>query len=345
MTTAVKTQDRRKAFYRTIDKMDMAPLWESLHTLVPQVPQTDARPAIWHYRDVRPHVLAAGELISAEEAERRVLVLENPGLRGHSAITQTLYAGLQLILPGEVAPAHRHAQVALRLVLEGRGAYTAVEGEPIPMERGDFIVTPTRTWHNHGHDGDGPVIWLDGLDIPLIRFLGAGFAEKATAPSQPSNCPVGDGLARYGANMIPVDYAPTPTEPTRLCHYPYAQTRRALTQLARTPADVRFGYKLRFVNPATGRSPMATIGPFAQLVPKGFETAGVRSTDGTVCCCLEGAGTALIGDAEFPFAENDVFVVPPWTPLRLLAAREAVLFGYSDRPVQEALGLWREQRA
>lgn len=344
MVTGSKSQARRQAFYRTIDEMAMRPLWESLHTLVPPTPQTDVKPAVWHYRDVRSHVLAAGELISAEEAERRVLILENPGLRGQSAITQTLYAGLQLILPGEVAPAHRHAQVALRLVLEGRGAYTAVEGERVPMERGDFIVTPTRTWHDHGHEGDEPVVWLDGLDIPLIRFLGAGFAEKATTSSQSSSRPVGDGLARYGANMVPVDYAPTATEPTRLCHYPHAQTRRALTQLARTPADECFGYKLRFVNPATGRSPMATIGPFAQLLPQGFEAAPVRSTDGTVYCCLEGAGSALIADAEIPFEENDVFVVPPWARLQLQAARETVLFGYSDRPVQAALGLWKEQR-
>lgn len=344
MITASKSQDRRQAFYRTIDELAMTPLWESLHTLVPPTPQTEVKPAVWRYRDVRTHVLAAGELISAEEAERRVLILENPGLRGQSAVTQTLYAGLQLILPGEVAPAHRHAQVALRLVLEGQGAYTAVEGERIPMERGDFIVTPTRTWHDHGHEGDEPVVWLDGLDIPLIRFLGAGFAEKAAASSQAPSHPEGDGLARYGANMVPVDYAPTATEPTRLCHYPYAQTRQALAQLARTPADECVGYKLRFVNPATGGSPMATIGPFAQLLPQGFETAPLRSTDGAVYCCLEGAGTALIDDTDIPFEENDVFVVPPWARLRLQAARETVLFSYSDRPVQEALGLWKEQR-
>lgn len=344
MTQTSKSHEQRQAFYQTIDAMDMTPLWESLHTLVPPTPRTEVQPAIWHYRDVRPHVLDAGDLISAEEAERRVLILENPGLRGQSAITQTLYAGLQLILPGEVAPAHRHAQVALRLLLEGRGAYTAVEGERIPMERGDFIVTPTGTWHDHGHEGEEPVVWLDGLDIPLIRFLNAGFAEKGPRSSQSSSRPVGDGLARYGANMVPVDYSPGATEATRLCHYPYVQTRRALDQLARTPADECFGYKLRFINPATGRSPMATIGPFSQLLPRGFTTTPVRSTDGTVYCCLEGQGTALIGDSEFSFTENDVFVVPPWTPLRLHTARETVLFSYSDRPVQEALGLWKEQR-
>jgi hypothetical protein len=78
-----------------------------------------------------------GTLITAREAERRVLVLENPGLRGASSITRTLYAGLQLILPGEVAPSHRHTQSALRFVLEGKGAYTAVDGERASMHPGD----------------------------------------------------------------------------------------------------------------------------------------------------------------------------------------------------------------
>ena len=123
--------------------------------------------------------MEAGRLISAEEAERRVLVLENPALRGQSCITQSLYAGLQLILPGEVAPAHRHTQSALRLVLDGEGAYTAVDGERTTMRYGDFIITPSWTFHDHGNDGADPVVWLDGLDIPLVRFLDAGFAEKS----------------------------------------------------------------------------------------------------------------------------------------------------------------------
>ncbi len=110
-----------------------------------------------------------------------MLILENPALRGQSAITQSLYAGLQLILPGEVAPSHRHTQSALRFIVEGSGAYTAVDGERTTMRPGDFIITPSWTWHDHGHDGTGPVIWLDGLDIPMIRFFDAGFAENATS--------------------------------------------------------------------------------------------------------------------------------------------------------------------
>jgi gentisate 1,2-dioxygenase len=334
----------RRAYYERIARHGMTPLWEVLGALVPREPRTPVAPAFWRYADVRDAVLEAGRLITAEEAERRVLILENPALRGQSCITQSLYAGLQLIMPGEVAPAHRHAQSALRLVLDGEGAYTAVDGERTTMRRGDFIITPAWTWHDHGNLGDQPVVWLDGLDIPLVRFLDAGFAEKTEESVQQALRPEGDALARYGANMVPVDFRQTPSEPTRVFVYPYERTRKALGDIARGKPDPHLGFKQRFVNPATGASPMPTIGAFAQWLPAGFETQPYRSTDGTVVVCLEGEGEASVGDSHWRFAVNDVFVVPSWHSLQLRAGRDTLLFSYSDRPVQQVLGLWREQR-
>ena len=142
-----------------------------MSSLVPEKPASPCVPTIWRYAELRPWLLESGQLISAAEAVRRVLILENPGLPGSSAITQSLYAGLQLILPGEVAPSHRHTQSALRLIVEGSGAYTAVEGERVTMHPGDFIITPSWTWHDHGNAASGPVVWLDGLDIPIVRIL------------------------------------------------------------------------------------------------------------------------------------------------------------------------------
>ena len=107
-----------------------------------------------------PYGEACG-LISTEEAERRVLVFENPGLPGQSRITQSLFGGLQIILPGEIAPAHRHTASALRFILEGKDAYTAVGGERTMMEPGDFVITPSMTWHDHGNVGKEPMVWLD----------------------------------------------------------------------------------------------------------------------------------------------------------------------------------------
>jgi gentisate 1,2-dioxygenase len=342
--TITGTLEERTRFYQRIDRFNMTPLWEVLSALVPQAPQPTVAPAHWRYADIREHVMEAGRVITAAEAERRVLILENPALRGKSSITQTLYAGLQLILPGEVAPAHRHAQSALRLVLDGEGAYTAVDGERTTMRRGDFIITPSWTWHDHGNLGDQPVVWLDGLDIPTVRFFDAGFAEHGKAESQTTSRPEGDALARYGNNMVPVDFHQASWEPTRVFVYPFVKTRESLFSITAGAADAHFGYKLRYVNPATGASPMPTIGAFAQLLKQGFETRPYRCTDGTVYVCLEGEGTALVGDQAYDFVENDVFVVPPWQSLQLRAARDTILFSFSDRPAQQSLGLWREQK-
>jgi gentisate 1,2-dioxygenase len=343
MTTESGTQARQD-FYRRIDQQNMTPLWEVLGALVPKSPNSPLQAALWRYAEVRERVMEAGRLISAEEAERRVLILENPALRGNSSITQSLYAGLQLILPGEVAPAHRHAQSALRLVLDGEGAYTAVDGERTTMRRGDFIITPAWTWHDHGNLGDQPVVWLDGLDIPTVRFFDAGFAEHGAAASQEALRPEGDALARYGNNMLPVDFEQTPAQPTRVFVYPFEKTRASLQGIARGPIDPHLGHKLRYVNPATGASPMPTIGAFAQLLPAGFETKPYRATDSTVYVCLEGSGSAEIGGVAVDFALNDVFVVPSWHTLRLRAGQETILFSFSDRPMQRMLGLWREEK-
>jgi gentisate 1,2-dioxygenase len=343
----------RKAFYDAIRAQHMTPLWEVLHALVPQQPATPCVPAFWSYERVRPYLMEAGQLITAEEAVRRVLILENPGLPGHSAITQSLYAGLQLILPGEVAPSHRHTQSALRFVVEGTGAYTAVDGERATMAPGDFIITPSWTWHDHGHeatlDSAGPVVWLDGLDIPMLRFFDAGFAENHNARSQPVTRAEGTSYQRYGANMLPVRYDAPFGLTSPIFSYPYARTREALHTLERqAPVDDWDGIKLRYVNPATGGSPMPTMGTFMQRLPPGFEGKDWRQTDGAVFSVVEGHGSVRIahGDVQqlFEFGPRDHFVIPSWHTASLHSTPGCVLFSFSDRPVHQALGIHREER-
>jgi len=166
-------------FSKEIAALNMKPLWERVMRLKPG---TAAQAAIWRWKDTRPLLARACELITARQAERRVLMLENPLLSGTTFATPTLYAGLQAILPGEIAPSHRHTQSALRFIVEGKGAWTAVNGERTTMHPGDFIITPSWTWHDHGNpsveEGGEPVVWLDGLDIPLVAQMDAGFAEN-----------------------------------------------------------------------------------------------------------------------------------------------------------------------
>lgn len=335
----------RAEFYARIDRDSLTPLWESLARLVPPEPRSPCVPALFRYAKVRPHLMESGRLISAEQAERRVLVMENPALRGASSITRSLYAGLQLILPGEVAPSHRHTQSALRFVVEGSGAYTAVDGERTVMNPGDFIVTPSWTFHDHGNPGDTPVVWLDGLDIPIVAFFDAGFAERYSEPRQPLTRSDGDALLRYGENMLPLEHAAR-SRSTPLLSYPYARSRATLQALrSRGEPHPVHGFKMQYANPATGGYPMPTIAAFLQLLPKRFRGRPHRSTDGTVYCVVEGRGRSRVGDQLFDWEPKDVFVVPSWCHVAHEADEDSVLFSFSDRPVQKALGLWREETA
>jgi gentisate 1,2-dioxygenase len=317
--------NQRQEFYARLDEKNSAPLWEVLARLVMPKPQPLAVPAHWRWADMRPLLVEAGRLITAKEAERRVLVLENPGLRSNpsykSQITQSLYAGIQCITPGEVAPTHRHVAGALRFVMEGELAYTAVEGERIPMKRGDFIVTPSWAYHDHGNDGPEPVMWLDGLDIPIVNTFDASFAEpgRHAQPSKP------------------------PADPSPIW-YPYERARARLTEMQRSGQLHRcHGVKMQYLDLLTGESPMPTIGAFLQLLPNGFSGRPYRSTDAAVYCVAEGHGESAIGAQTFRWEANDVFVVPSWASVSHRAHADAVLFSFSDRPAQKALGLWREE--
>ena len=338
------TAARRNDYYRRLDPLSMAPLWEVLGDLVTPSPASRCRPACWRYEDVRSLLLESGDLISAREAERRVLVLENPGLRGESRVTTSLYAGLQLILPGEVAPAHRHTQTALRFVVEGEGAYTAVDGEKAVMHEGDFIITPSGTWHDHGNESDGPVVWLDGLDIPIVTLLDASFAERYPEEAQAATRPHGAAAARYGCGLLPVEASSGgPASP--VFSFPYARTREALDRLRASAAvDACHGIRMKYANPLDGGYALPTIATFIQLLPRGFRGAAHRSTDATVFCVAEGEGRTEAGEETFTWGPRDVFVIPSWCPRRHEVEGEAVLFSFSDRVVQEALGLWREER-
>lgn len=338
----------REQYYRKIGRQHMTPLWEVLDQLVTPEPATRCVPHLWRFEEIKPFLTESGTLISAQEAVRHVLILENPGLRGASSITQSLYAGLQLILPGETAPAHRHTQSALRFVVEGRGAYTAVNGERHTMAPGDFIITPSSTWHDHGNPASEPVIWLDGLDIPIVRSLDARFAENFPEDEQPVTAPEEQSFTRFGHNMVPVDYEPTSlTSP--IFAYPYAQSRATLNELTeRSDPDPAHGYKMQFINPVTGGYAMPTIAAFMQLLPASFISTPYRSTDGAVYSVAAGSGEVTIGEGlqarTFDFVSKDHFVIPAWNRYDFRITDECVLFSFSDRPVQKAMGLWRDQR-
>jgi gentisate 1,2-dioxygenase len=343
-----QTDARRQDYYARIRALNAAPLWERYHGLLTAEPKVAAVPHLWPYAELRPRMIEAAEIISARDAERRVLMLENPAFEGQCKASDTLFTGLQLIMPGEIAPAHRHSPNALRLILEGAGAYTSVNGEKTFMEYGDYIITPNWCWHDHGHEGTEPVIWQDILDLPLVRSLGPMFMEHYPDERFPEGPPAGDSLRRFGGNLLPVGY-----ENTRLGSpifaYPYARTRETMEQLSKTTKLDRYvGLKMEFIDPTTGGPAMSTISTFMQRLPKGFKTEQVLSTETSILTCLEGSGRVSIGGDPpthiFEFSPKDIFVVPCWHPYRIEADVETYLFVGSDRIVQQRLGLFRDHR-
>lgn len=343
MSTAPTETPERKAFYERIDKDNLTPLWSVLGDLVTPEPKSGCQPFAWKFDTVREAMIEAGSLITAKEAERRVLIYENPGLRGQSRITTSLYAGVQLVLPGEVAPAHRHTQSALRFVLEGSGAHTAVNGEKTIMEYGDFVITPPMSWHDHGNQTDAPMFWLDGLDIPLVSFLDASFAESLGEDEQPVTRQTGQSYAEFGHALMPVN-AEHAGISSPIFNYPYVRSRETLEAMKRgADPDPCHGWKLRYANPLDGGSAMPTISTFIQLLPAGT-TMPYRATDATIFVGVEGGGTSTIGDVKINWGPRDVFVVPSWHSVVHDVAEESVMFSFSDRVVQEKLGLWRERR-
>ena len=333
----------REAFYERIAKKDMAPLWKVMKSVVTDEPVTRCKPHVWHYGDVKALVMESGGLISAEEAERRVLILENPALHGESKITNSLFAGIQMIMPGEVAPAHRHAASAIRFVLDGEGAYTAVEGEKAFMAPGDFVITANWAPHDHGNPSKEPMLWLDVLDVPTVNFFEASFAEHSDEQMQAATRQDGDSLSFYGSGVLP-DGTPAMNR-TPVINYTYARTRPIVERMmAAGNVDKRHGARVHYANPVTGGAVLPTLSAGLAMLPKGFRGEPYRSTDGAIFVCVEGEGSTTVDGTVLEWGQNDVFVLPSWKRYAHHARKQSVLFSISDRPAQEALGIWREDK-
>lgn len=334
----------RMGFYERAKEENLAPLWRVLHGLVTEEPKKTALPAHFSYEKVRPYLMETCDLIGTEESERRVMVLENPGLPGQSKITPSLFCGLQIIKPGEIAPAHKHVASALRFVVEGSGAYSAIAGEKTMMEVGDFVITPSMTWHDHGNESDDLMVWIDGLDMHMVNTFSASFRANYPEMSHPTLKPEGATMAEVGINMLPDDYSHN-SKTSPIFNYPYARTVEALHKLTRfRDPDPCHGFKMNYINPLNGESAMPTISTSMRLLPKGFSTKPFRSTAGTVFNVVEGEGSATIGELTFTYKPKDIFVVPSWYKITLSATSDSVLFAYSDQVVQEKLDFYRELR-
>jgi gentisate 1,2-dioxygenase len=304
-------------YYAQLQAQHVTPAW--IGGGISVEPKSAAVPHLWHWQDLRPQAMRAAELVGTAQAERRVLRLSNPNLSG--VASNTLVANIQIVMPGEIARAHRHSGAALRLIIEGRGGYTVVNGERVPMSPGDLVLTPNWSWHDHANDTDAPMIWLDGLDTPLVRMLEAGFYEEYHQERQELGPPV--NASEW--------------------HYPMSEMRAALERLA--AANPGGEITLEYTNRRTGGPVMPTIACHMQMLRPGEKIEARRR----VCCTnyhvVEGAGYSVVGDQRLDWQDKDVFTVPTWTFYEHVNSgdRPAFLFSFSDAPVMKALSLYRDQ--
>jgi gentisate 1,2-dioxygenase len=306
-----------EAYYAQLEGEALGALWNVANEIEPWYPQPKSIPTLWKWRRIEPFVRRAAGLVSAEKAARRVVMLVNPGRKEWSAAAGLLYTGVQVMNPGEFTSAHRHQASALRFVMEGRGAYTTVDGERMTLAARDLVLTPNGTWHDHGVEAGGTqCVWQDGLDIPLMNSLDANFYEV-----HPQVIQTPASLSRAGWNK---PYSPQ-------FKYAWDDAYRSLKEN---------GAVHEYTNPLTGGPIMPTMGARLELIKK--QTPPCRHTGSVIYQVAQGRGWSEVGGQRFDWEEKDIFCIPSWTLYSHAAHGEAVLFSFNDFPAMKALGLWRE---
>ena len=333
-----------KSYVESLRNKGTLPLWPGLRKVLPfGIPERRTRPFCWRYGELRDEVLLSGELTPIDKAERRVIVLANPSLGlDNMMATPTIYLGLQLILPGETAPNHRHTPSAVRFVVEGEGAFTTVEGQKCTMEKGDLILTPSGLWHEHGHEGKGPVVWLDALDLPLLYYLDASYCVEGKSQNARNAADASQTDYRR-AGLIPYDSLTVSRGDFPLLRYPWAEVRGALMDMA-AGSDIDGSARLAYVNPETGNPCLPVLGFSAEMIGHGREVRPRRRSCSAVFHVIEGRGESQIDDQTFVWSEGDTLAVPTHGEVvhRAAGVAPAFLFHVDDAPLQRTLGFYEE---
>jgi gentisate 1,2-dioxygenase len=333
-----------EGFHDRIHAGHMYGLWE-LASQMTGHPKPRAVPHMWKASLLEAAIREAGEVIPIGE-ERRALQLFNPGLDGQWATTNTMIAAIQLLLPGEVARAHRHTPTAIRFIMEGDGAYTAVDGERVYMAPGDLILTPSWAWHDHGNETDKPVVWMDGLDVPLVQALNAIFFQLYDQPQVPLRKPNNASAQLHGHASLSPTWVRERSHASPLLLYSWQKTWQALEALRDTEGDECDGIALEYTHPQTGRSLLPTMACWIQMLRPGQRLKAHRQTGSAVYYVVQGSGETIIDGCRFVWGKGDIIALPGWAlheHANPSPRDTAVLFSIQDRPVLEALGLYREE--
>jgi len=339
-----RLEDLPPDYVQDLRNLNLVPLWPSLRgVLPPKVPTRQTRPTHWPYQSLKPLLLKAGELTPIEKAERRVLVLANPG-HGLDKMqaSAAMYLGMQLLMPGEWAPSHRHTPNAVRMIVEGEGAYTTVDGEKCPMSRGDLILTPTGLWHEHGHDGTDPVIWLDVLDLPLVYYMEASYHvngdRQTIAPGR------GDKQYAHGG-LVPSHVFERSHKAYPMLRYAWTDAKAALQTLAADLPDLE-QVQITYTNPETGTDAENILGFYALMLRPGQSLRLPARSPAQVFHLIEGSVQADMVDSSFNLVEADTCCAPGYeavTLINLQADKASFVFIADESPLHRKLGVYENR--
>lgn len=347
----MKVSENLQAFHDQLAKENLGPLWSSIHQLNTIEPKARPIPYLWKKELIQRNLEKAEELLEVGNGlDRRAVFLINPGMKdlepvGWGGATQTLYAAVQAVKPGEIAPAHRHTTTALRFIMKGSGANGRVNGEKIPFEPGDYLITPTWTWHDHENTGSETVYWMDCLDSPFTMYMNVCFTEFNDDKQQELTVPDDYNSRRYLGGMArPISDRKPSIAP--LGRYKWDLTRAGLDGLSEFEPDPFDGYALEYINPTTGKDANDRIGARMQSLPPKFKGKAHRHVHSTVHHAFKGKGYTVINGQRFDWSEGDFFVIPAWTwheHVNTSETEEALLFSTNDLPLMEAFDFERVQ--
>ena len=339
-----RIEDLPKDYVKDLRDLNLVPLWPSLRgVLPPKIPTRQTQPTHWPYKTLKPLLLKAGELTPIEKAERRVLVLANPGFGlDKMQASAAMYLGMQLLMPGEWAPSHRHTPNAVRMIVEGEGAYTTVDGEKCPMSRGDLILTPTGLWHEHGHDGTDPVIWLDVLDLPLVYYMEASYHVNGDRQTiRPGR---GDKQYAHGG-LVPSQVFERNHKAYPMLRYAWTDAKAALETLAVDLPDLE-QVQITYTNPETGNDAENILGFYALMLRPGQSLRLPARSPAQVFHVIEGSVQADIVASHFKLVEADTCCSPGYesvTLRNLQADKASFIFIADESPLHRKLGVYENR--
>jgi len=339
-------------FHKELDTVNLGPLWAHIKYMNSIEPLAKPVPYLWTDELIKHYLHRAEDLllVGTGSAERRAVYLVNPGMKDLKPVawggaTQTLYAAVQAVKPGEVAPAHRHTATALRFIMEGEGGFGRVEGEKITFSPGDYLITPTWCWHDHENQGSEPVVWMDCLDVPFVMAMNTSFTEFYPEAQQALLVPDDFSSKVYQGGMTrPIQHRKPGVAP--LGRYKWDLTVKSLDGLAEFAPDPVDGYAIEYINPSTGKDADGRIGARMHRLPVGFKGQAHRHVHTNVYHCYKGQGYTVMNGVRFDWKKGDFFAIPSWIwheHVNTSENDEAYLFATNDLPIMEAFDFERVQ--